>query len=85
MYSGTTRLFELTPFTITPEACAGTESYECVAVAGPDNTSIIDFSDLCDSFDGTQLELVAVLDDYISGALPPGVYTFTIRGITQGG
>lgn len=96
-YSETTVTFTLTPFTITPDACISTETYECTAVSGPaDVNGNTDYkSRLCPqgSFDGVldgtpdegTLDLIAYKSEFLDDTLPVGDYTFTITATTEGG
>lgn len=85
-YSGDTLYFTLTPFNVEKAVCADTVTYACSVEF--ENT-LIDVSFLCDGFDGTaasqNLALTALYSQLESGALPAGVYTFTITATSQNG
>ena len=79
-YSGETKYFTLTPFTVEPSVCDdSTITYTCTGVSGPDAG---DYSGLCTGWTypadaNGNLGLTANPADK-DGTLPPGVYTFTI-------
>jgi hypothetical protein len=84
--------FTLTKFTVTPDICLDRITYECTNVVGPDDVdftttmcnSNFDFTFDGDDADGT-LDFSATFDDFSSGAIPAGTYTFTITGTTEDG
>lgn len=90
-YSGTIIEYQINKFTVDPTFCDSRITYTCESVIGPDSQDYV--TELCSSFDGTiqsdgsggTLNLFADSDDYTDGTLPPGTYTFTIRGSTEVG
>lgn len=77
-YTGTTKYFTLTPFTVTPALCADSVTYECTGVVGPDNTTPYNY--LCNSWDtdGVDGSLALTASASDKPTLPAGTYTFTI-------
>ena len=89
-YTGANILFALTRFTVEPLVCEDTITYACTNVVGPDGNDYT--AEMCAGFDGVfdggvddgKLTLSAILDQYVDGTRPAGLYTFTITGTPYG-